>query len=239
MAIDFGKMIGPLPLGAWVVIVGGGLGYGYYEYSKGNTGSSSSSSSTPDLSSNNGVGTGGSGMYWQDVNPLDNPTSSSSQSPTDNTSWGQQVENYLIARGFNPSTVDNAVNQYLYGTTKLNSELSSLIGLGIAQYGAPPQPINSSLQPNPTPTPPAHHPPVHKKKVPSPPPKKTPPPKKPTHRKPQTTYYTVKKGDTLWGIAQHYYKNGNDWRTLYNANRSQIRNPNLIYPGQKLKVPAH
>lgn len=49
--------------------------------------------------------------------------------------------------------------------------------------------------------------------------------------------YIVKKGDTLWKIAKLQLGNGN----LYNkiAQINNIKNPNLIYPGQKLKIPQN
>ena len=49
--------------------------------------------------------------------------------------------------------------------------------------------------------------------------------------------YTVKSGDTLWGIARRFYGNGTKYPTVFNANRGKIRNPNLIYPGQVLTIP--
>ena len=49
--------------------------------------------------------------------------------------------------------------------------------------------------------------------------------------------YTVKKGDCLWHITKAFYGNGSDYRTIYNANKDIIKNPNLIYPGQVLKIP--
>lgn len=49
--------------------------------------------------------------------------------------------------------------------------------------------------------------------------------------------YVVKRGDTLWAIAKKYYGNGAQYPKIYNANRSIIKNPNLIYPGQKLVIP--
>lgn len=66
------------------------------------------------------------------------------------------------------------------------------------------------------------------------PPQSTPPPTPP---KVTTRYYTIKSGDTLWGIATRYYGNGAQYPKIYNANRSIISNPNLIYPGQKIVIP--
>ena len=48
-------------------------------------------------------------------------------------------------------------------------------------------------------------------------------------------YYTVVKGDTLWGIAQKFYGNGSRYPEIAKANN--ISNPNLIRVGQKLLIP--
>lgn len=54
---------------------------------------------------------------------------------------------------------------------------------------------------------------------------------------PQT--YTVKSGDCLWNIAKKLLGNGADYSKIYEANKSTIGgNPNLIYPGQVLTIPA-
>lgn len=53
----------------------------------------------------------------------------------------------------------------------------------------------------------------------------------------QARHYTVRPGDTLSSIAQRFYGNPADWRGLYQANRSVIRNPNVIDPGEVLNVP--
>lgn len=51
--------------------------------------------------------------------------------------------------------------------------------------------------------------------------------------------YTVKKGDTLSGIAKKYYGSGTRtyWELIQNANRSIIKDANLIKPGQVFKIP--
>lgn len=51
--------------------------------------------------------------------------------------------------------------------------------------------------------------------------------------------YTVVKGDCFWNIAKKYYGNGAKYTVIYEANKGVIGgNPNLIYPGQVLTIPA-
>ncbi|WP_305043510.1 LysM peptidoglycan-binding domain-containing protein [Geoalkalibacter sp.] len=47
--------------------------------------------------------------------------------------------------------------------------------------------------------------------------------------------YTIKKGDTLWGISERFIKDPLYWPNLW-ANNPDIRNPHFIYPGQKLRI---
>lgn len=47
--------------------------------------------------------------------------------------------------------------------------------------------------------------------------------------------YTVKKGDTLSGISKKFYGSSNQYTRIAAAN--SLKNPNLIYPGQTLKIP--
>lgn len=54
---------------------------------------------------------------------------------------------------------------------------------------------------------------------------------------PKEDYYIVKKGDTLWDISQKLLKSPWRWKILWDQNRDiPIPNPNLIYPGQKLRL---
>jgi len=49
--------------------------------------------------------------------------------------------------------------------------------------------------------------------------------------------YTVKAGDTLSKIAKDHLGNANAYMKIYEANRDQLSNPDLIKPGQVLKLP--
>jgi len=50
-------------------------------------------------------------------------------------------------------------------------------------------------------------------------------------------YYVIKKGDTLSAIAKHYYGKANDYPRIFEANREVIKDPDLIFPGQKIRIP--
>jgi nucleoid-associated protein YgaU len=49
--------------------------------------------------------------------------------------------------------------------------------------------------------------------------------------------YTVQAGDTLGKIAQELYGDGSRWNEIYEANKDQIADPNVIEVGQELKIP--
>ncbi len=49
--------------------------------------------------------------------------------------------------------------------------------------------------------------------------------------------YTTKSGDSLQSIAKKYYNDPKKWRTIYEANRRQIKDPNKIPVGKKLIIP--
>jgi len=50
--------------------------------------------------------------------------------------------------------------------------------------------------------------------------------------------YTVEKGDNLSAISKRFYGKSKYWKQIYEANRDTIENPDLIYPGQTIKLPA-
>lgn len=52
-----------------------------------------------------------------------------------------------------------------------------------------------------------------------------------------TRSYTVVKGDSLSKIAKQFYGDAKRWSKIFEANKDIIKDPDLIYPGQVLKIP--
>lgn len=59
-----------------------------------------------------------------------------------------------------------------------------------------------------------------------------------TDNRVQEKTYTVKSGDCLWNIAKSLLGSGSRYTEIYNLNKDKIKNPNLIYPGQVLRIPG-
>jgi nucleoid-associated protein YgaU len=55
---------------------------------------------------------------------------------------------------------------------------------------------------------------------------------------PPSTMYTVKSGDTLSKIAKQFYGDANRYHELLEANKPMLKDPDKIYPGQVLRIPA-
>ena len=49
---------------------------------------------------------------------------------------------------------------------------------------------------------------------------------------------TVQRGDTLSAIAQRFYGSPGDWNRIFQANKSVLSNPDMIFPGQVLSLPG-
>ena len=54
----------------------------------------------------------------------------------------------------------------------------------------------------------------------------------------QSRTYTVEKGDTLSKIAKKFYGDASDYPTIFEANKPMLSDPDKIYPGQVLRIPA-
>lgn len=55
---------------------------------------------------------------------------------------------------------------------------------------------------------------------------------------PEAQFHTVVSGDTLGKIAKKYYGNAMKYPVIFEANKPMLKNPDLIYPGQVLRIPA-
>ncbi len=53
----------------------------------------------------------------------------------------------------------------------------------------------------------------------------------------EPVFYTIVKGDTLWGISSEFYGNGSKYPLIVEANLEVIKDADLIYPGQAIRIP--
>ena len=58
------------------------------------------------------------------------------------------------------------------------------------------------------------------------------------HSAPAATWYTVVAGDTLSKISKASYGDANKYMVIFEANKPMLSNPDKIYPGQVLRIPA-
>ena len=54
---------------------------------------------------------------------------------------------------------------------------------------------------------------------------------------PESKFYTIQKGDTLWKIATTFYGDGSKYPSIVEANLEVIKDADLIYPGQNIRIP--
>jgi nucleoid-associated protein YgaU len=60
----------------------------------------------------------------------------------------------------------------------------------------------------------------------------------PTPIEEKIEYYIIQKGDSLSKIAKQYYGDANKYPVIFEANREVIKDADLIFPGQKIRIPA-
>ena len=58
------------------------------------------------------------------------------------------------------------------------------------------------------------------------------------HVEPEAQFHTVISGDTLGKIAKNYYGNAMKYPVIFEANKPMLSDPDKIYPGQVLRIPA-
>ena len=134
MALDLGKQYGPLPLGAWIAVVGVGLGIAFYTRNSGGAPVEVEDGSSPP-----GVGDGSVGG-WIPTSPPAGSGDVGNVDLTTNESWAVACINYLIAQGYNPTAADQAIRKYIAGE-KLGVQETALVGMALLKYGSPPQPL--------------------------------------------------------------------------------------------------
>jgi len=54
---------------------------------------------------------------------------------------------------------------------------------------------------------------------------------------PEEIFYSIVKGDTLWAIADKFYDDGSKYTHIVDANIEVIKDADLIYPGQTIRIP--
>ncbi|MGF1643052.1 MAG: peptidoglycan-binding protein LysM [Thiotrichales bacterium] len=53
----------------------------------------------------------------------------------------------------------------------------------------------------------------------------------------EVEFYTIAKGDSLSAIAKKFYGKASEYPRIFEANREVIKDPDLIFPGQKIRIP--
>lgn len=59
-----------------------------------------------------------------------------------------------------------------------------------------------------------------------------------SRQEPESQFYDVKSGDSLSKIAKQFYGDANKYNLIFEANKPMLKDPDEIYPGQKLRIPA-
>jgi hypothetical protein len=255
MAIDFGKQVGPLPLGAWVIVVGGGLGIALWSRQNGGD----EPEIVEDTSGDPGVGEGGGTPGWLPINPPSTGSDNSGAVYETNEEWARAAITWLIAQNYDPGVSNSAITKGIAGGqdisgNKMSMQEWALWSLALKKFGSPPQPVNvpppvSVPGPvTPAPNPPPVRPPVTKPPVvrPMPTPRPVPGPTKLRYR---TIYITPAARSLSAAVAAYNRKYGtrHTWQDVWNYNLKnrpastvktlKNRGPNKVYLGSSFWIP--
>ena len=229
--------LGPLPAWAWGATLGGS--YVVYRYIK--SAQAGNATQGVDTSAVGDVGTAsdfsqGFGQTSPGLGGINGSTgiltNQTDQAPADNVTWGKEAVNWLISQGINPLVAADAIGAYLYGTgQQLNATETAALNMALKHFGTPPEGV---IQPPPT--------------TPIPSPTTKPPPKPAVAPKfttlvpnPPTTsqithpdiHYTVQYGDTIQGIAAHFYGRSDAYPFIVVANGLKST---VLHTGQVLLI---
>lgn len=193
---NLSKMVGPLPLGAWLAVVGGGLGIALYTRRQNAAPSLNPDQMPEDIGTTPGVGTGAVGG-WTPTTPGTTPVTTA---PTDNDQWAQLAIDRLIGLGYPPATVNSAITKYIRETPPFSSAEIAIINEALRKLGSPPYPVAGPVLAPPS--------------VPVIP-KPGPPAPKPGN-KTGYTIHTIQPGQNMANIAAFYRAYATDiWRYNY------------------------
>ena len=232
-APDLSKMVGPLPLGAWIAVVGGGVGLMFYTRRQNANAVPTNPDQAPeDTGTTPGVGVGGSGQFV-DVTPPANGTGDTNSAAT-NDEWGVSAITYLNARGNPAGAVNSAITKFL-NEQQLNAQEYALVSMALAHFGSPPTPVLGPYGPG------AILPPVVGGGT-----TPTAAPRWPVPKAPFFTY-VIQSGDTLPTIGYHYnISAGNlyfynaatlDRRARLTGNKVNSQRGKYIYAGTPIVIP--
>lgn len=222
---DLGKMYGPLPLGAWLAVLAGGLGLALYTRNQNQAPITNPDLMPEDTGTTPGVGVGGSGQ-WTNVTPPANGTGDTNSAST-NDEWGVMVITKMTALGYPAGPVASAITKYL-NQGQLDSQEYPIVTETIRRFGVPPTLVPGPYGPG-SPVPPSTGSP------------RWPVPKKPFFK------YTIRAGDTLPVIASHYGTSALnlyawnavmlDYRARLTGNKTSSMRGKYIYAGTELTIP--
>jgi hypothetical protein len=252
IAEELHQQVGPLPLGVWVLAVGGGLGVAiYYRHRQ----AAAAAAATPVPPNDTQPGAGNLSATAGLTGPALPDTTTTSTTPTTNDQWATLAEQLLVARGYDATATAQALALWL-GGQPITSQQNALVQLAIQYAGAPPllpppAPVSAPTPaPIPTPTPPTPQPVPQPAPAPPPPP---PPPPPPQPQQPRYPTYRLSHinvpGDSYDRIASEY-GTGLSGEELYEYQFSaeagrpastqdtlRRRGPGLLYAGGETEVP--
>jgi hypothetical protein len=149
LSADLTKKMGPLPVWAWALLVGGGLGfYFYYQRTKSGTVNTAASTAT---SADAGFGTTRPGLGNLNAGGTDTSVTTTTGLQT-NQQWSVKAQSILISYGYDPATVSIALANYL-GGNDLTAQQQAIVSEALRAAGPTPEPVPPAVNPQPGPTP--------------------------------------------------------------------------------------
>lgn len=224
---DLGKMYGPLPLGAWLAVLAGGLGLALYTRNQNQAPVDTNPDAQPeDTGTTPGVGVGGSGQ-WTDLTPTANGSGDTNSAST-NDEWGVMSIAKMTGLGYPAGPVASGITKYL-NQGQLDAQEYSIVTEVLRRFGAPPTLVPGPFGPGATPPPPSGGT------------ARWPAPARPFFQ------YTIQSGDTLPIIASHYGTSAAnlyawnavklDYRARLTGNKTNSMRGKYIYAGTVLTIP--